>query len=78
LQSWKPIDQLIPFSVLDASTGKPAEGVLIRLQQLEVSEKDGPEIFHPLAKGSNLYLRSLQVAQSDNSVTVIQMKMVAA
>jgi len=41
----------ITCHVLDASTGKPAEGVLIRLQQLEVSQNDGPEIFHPVAKG---------------------------
>ncbi|RDB28420.1 5-hydroxyisourate hydrolase [Hypsizygus marmoreus] len=37
--------------VLDSSTGKPASGVQIRLQQLEISDS-GPDIFHPLAKGS--------------------------
>jgi len=37
--------------VLDSATGKPAEGVVIRLQQLEVSHDGGPDIFHPLAKG---------------------------
>jgi hypothetical protein len=37
--------------VLDSSTGKPAEGVVIRLQELEVSDNGGPDIFHPLAKG---------------------------
>jgi len=38
--------------VLDASTGKPAEGVVIRLQQLERGkDADSPDIFHPLAKG---------------------------
>jgi len=42
----------ITCHVLDASTGKPAEGVFIRLQILEVSSKsDSPDIFHPLAKG---------------------------
>jgi len=41
----------ITCHVLDASTGKPAEGVVIRLQQLEVSGNGGPDIFHPLAKG---------------------------
>jgi len=69
----------ITCHVLDASTGKPAEDVLIRLQQLEVSKNGGPDVFLPLAEGSYyLSLRSLQVAQSDNSITVIQMKMVAA
>ena len=41
-------------SVLDASTGKPAEGVEIRLQQLEPISGTGSveaDIFHPLAKG---------------------------
>ncbi|KAJ3516082.1 hypothetical protein NLJ89_g1343 [Agrocybe chaxingu] len=41
----------ITCHVLDASTGKPAEGVLIRLQQYEHSEDNGADIFHPLAKG---------------------------
>ncbi|KAF8203811.1 hypothetical protein BJ912DRAFT_213491 [Pholiota molesta] len=42
----------ITCHVLDASTGKPAEGVVIRLQLLEVSKSvDGPDIFQPLAKG---------------------------
>ncbi|KAF8978208.1 hypothetical protein BDQ17DRAFT_1265887 [Cyathus striatus] len=41
----------ITCHVLDASTGKPAEGVFIRLQILEVSQNSGPDIFHPLAKG---------------------------
>ncbi|KAH9486504.1 5-hydroxyisourate hydrolase [Psilocybe cubensis] len=41
----------ITCHVLDSSTGKPAEGVFIRLQQLEVSKEGGPDIFHPLAKG---------------------------
>ncbi|KAF5384909.1 hypothetical protein D9615_001290 [Tricholomella constricta] len=42
----------ITCHVLDSSTGKPAEGVLIRLQELEVSNNGGPDIFHPLAKGN--------------------------
>jgi len=42
----------ITCHVLDSSTGKPAEGVLIRLQQLEISSGDGPDIFYPLAKGT--------------------------
>ncbi|KAG6814118.1 hypothetical protein H0H92_002113 [Tricholoma furcatifolium] len=32
--------------------GKPAAGVFIRLQILELSKQGGPDIFHPLAKGS--------------------------
>ncbi|KAG5647775.1 hypothetical protein DXG03_008498 [Asterophora parasitica] len=42
---------LSSFLVLDSSTGKPAEGVFIRLQQFEVSTTGGPDIFQPLAKG---------------------------
>ncbi|KDR85463.1 hypothetical protein GALMADRAFT_234351 [Galerina marginata CBS 339.88] len=42
----------ITCHVLDSSTGKPAEGVFIRLQQLELSKDGGPDIFHPLAKGT--------------------------
>ncbi|PFH49693.1 hypothetical protein AMATHDRAFT_76069 [Amanita thiersii Skay4041] len=41
----------ITCHVLDSSTGKPAEGVVIRLQIFESSGTDGPDIFHPLAKG---------------------------
>ncbi|KAG6910529.1 hypothetical protein DXG01_009948 [Tephrocybe rancida] len=42
----------ITCHVLDSSTGKPASGVFIRLQILELSKNDGgPDIFHPLAKG---------------------------
>lgn len=45
------LDRYLFFStVLDSSTGKPAEGVVIRLQQLELSE-DELDIFHPLADG---------------------------
>ncbi|KAF9535666.1 hypothetical protein CPB83DRAFT_888349 [Crepidotus variabilis] len=43
----------ITCHVLDSSLGKPAEGIFIRLQQLEVSKDEGgPDIFHPLAKGT--------------------------
>jgi hypothetical protein len=38
------------FSVIDSSTGKPAEGVSIALQQLETAEL-GIDIFRPLAEG---------------------------
>ncbi|KAK2461550.1 hypothetical protein APHAL10511_006013 [Amanita phalloides] len=42
----------ITCHVLDSSTGKPAEGVLILLQFLEESgEVGGTDIFHPLARG---------------------------
>ncbi|KAG5650455.1 hypothetical protein H0H81_012194 [Sphagnurus paluster] len=42
----------ITCHVLDSSIGRPASGVAIRLQQLEVSTAtDGLEIFHPLATG---------------------------
>ncbi|KAF9486302.1 Hydroxyisourate hydrolase, partial [Pholiota conissans] len=43
----------ITCHVLDASTGKPAQGVVIRLQLLEPSHGDDAtlDIFHPLAKG---------------------------
>ncbi|KAG5735696.1 5-hydroxyisourate hydrolase [Termitomyces sp. T112] len=41
----------ITCHILDSSTGKPAPGVFIRLQILEVSKEGGPDIFHPLAKG---------------------------
>ncbi|KAF9459822.1 hypothetical protein BDZ94DRAFT_1291439 [Collybia nuda] len=41
----------ITCHVLDSSTGKPAEGVVVRLQELELSKNGGPDIFHPLAKG---------------------------
>jgi 5-hydroxyisourate hydrolase len=42
----------ITCHILDASLGKPAEGVYIRLQQLETGKDDGVDIFHPLAKGT--------------------------
>ncbi|TFK36984.1 hypothetical protein BDQ12DRAFT_686197 [Crucibulum laeve] len=42
----------ITCHVLDSSTGKPAEGVFVRLQILEMSKDGGPDIFHPLAKGT--------------------------
>ncbi|TFK77368.1 Hydroxyisourate hydrolase [Pluteus cervinus] len=41
----------ITCHVLDSSTGKPAPGVQIRLQILEVSKDEKLEIFQPLAKG---------------------------
>jgi len=42
----------ITCHVLDSSTGKPAQGVEIRLQQFEAaSTSDGPDIFSPLARG---------------------------
>ncbi|KIL71671.1 hypothetical protein M378DRAFT_183043 [Amanita muscaria Koide BX008] len=41
----------ITCHVLDSSTGKPAEGVSIRLQLLEVVQDSGVEVFHPLAVG---------------------------
>ncbi|KAG6817972.1 hypothetical protein H0H87_012440 [Tephrocybe sp. NHM501043] len=41
----------ITCHVLDSSIGKPATGVFIRLQILELSKNGGPDIFHPLAKG---------------------------
>ena len=37
-------------SVLDSSTGKPAEGVTVKLQQLETSGH-GVDVFRPLAEG---------------------------
>jgi len=40
----------ITCHVLDSSTGKPAQGVVIHLEHLE-SASDGPDIFHPLVKG---------------------------
>lgn len=42
----------ITCHVLDSSTGKPASGVTIRLQILELSKDHGPDIFHPLARGA--------------------------
>ncbi|PPQ99565.1 hypothetical protein CVT24_005353 [Panaeolus cyanescens] len=44
----------ITCHILDASLGKPVEGVCIRLQQLEVgsASNGGVDIFHPLAKGT--------------------------
>ncbi|KAF8078891.1 hypothetical protein FPV67DRAFT_1663563 [Lyophyllum atratum] len=49
-------------TILDSSTGKPAPGVFVRLQQLEVSDNGGPDIFHPLAKGyTNLDGRCLDL-----------------
>jgi len=42
----------ITCHVLDASLGKPAQGIYIRLQQLEKSENGGPEVYQPLAKGT--------------------------
>jgi len=42
---------LVAWSVLDASTGKPAPGVPIRLQKLAVSEHGNSDVFHSLAKG---------------------------
>jgi len=47
--------------VLDASTGKPAEGIFIRLQQLEVSKDGGADIFHPLAKGFDSFCMALSL-----------------
>ncbi|KAF8913120.1 hypothetical protein CPB84DRAFT_1957494 [Gymnopilus junonius] len=42
----------ITCHVLDSSTGKPAEGIFIRLQQFEpAKEPGGLDAFRPLAKG---------------------------
>jgi len=41
----------ITSHILDASTGKPAPGVVIHLQQLKAATNGGPDIFHPLAEG---------------------------
>ncbi|KAF8899013.1 hypothetical protein BD779DRAFT_1431236 [Infundibulicybe gibba] len=42
----------ITCHVLDSSTGKPAPGIFVRLQQLEPStSNEGADIFNPLAKG---------------------------
>ncbi|KAF8225106.1 Hydroxyisourate hydrolase [Tricholoma matsutake] len=59
----------ITCHVLDSSTGKPAEGVAVRLQHLEVSEsEDGPDIFHPLAVGiTNADGRCLDLLPPRNS-----------
>ncbi|KAG6901817.1 hypothetical protein C0995_007616 [Termitomyces sp. Mi166 len=41
----------ITCHVLDSSTGKPASGIFILLQILEISKDGDPDISHPLAKG---------------------------
>lgn len=42
----------LAFIVLDASTGRPAEGVEITLQVLDPSAGgDAAEVFQPVAKG---------------------------
>lgn len=38
--------------VLDSSTGKPADGVAVTLQELTTAKYDGgPDIFDPLGRG---------------------------
>jgi hypothetical protein len=42
----------LTFSVLDSSTGKPAEGIDIRLQEFKAAQNDhSPDVFRPLARG---------------------------
>jgi 5-hydroxyisourate hydrolase len=42
----------ITCHVLDSSTGKPAEGIDIRLQEFKAAQNDhSPDVFRPLARG---------------------------
>jgi hypothetical protein len=48
--SWLLVIHWNSLSVLDSATGKPAEGVSVKLQQLEASGH-GVDVFRPLAEG---------------------------